>query len=153
MDGSWIDASGRELAEPYERRFRVGRVDRTRPRPEDWTITAPRFGTRDALRVQFEKPLDHALGAALLRPIDASGTAIEGSIRLADDDRVWIFAPTRPWSAAIVYIQIDNRLEDVAGNSIARAFDVDHQTDGAAVETVPATGRSLLRVQLRDARP
>lgn len=152
VDGSWIDASGRELAGPFENRLRVGGVDRTRPRPEDWTITAPRLATRDPLRVQFEKPLDHALAAALLRPIDASGAAIEGSVRLTDDDRVWMFTPTRPWSAAIVHIEIDTRLEDVAGNSIARAFDVDYQTDGAAVE-MPATGRMLLRVQLRDARP
>ena len=148
VDGAWVDASGRELAGPYEQRFRVGSVDRTRPRPEDWTITAPRLATRDPLRVQFEKPLDHALAAALVRPIDASGTAIEGSMRLAHDDRVWMFTPTRPWSAAIVHIQIDTRLEDVAGNSIARAFDVDYQTDGAAA-TVPSAERLLLRVQVR----
>ncbi len=149
VDGAWIDALGRELAGPYEQRFRVGSVDRTRPRPEDWTITAPRLATRDPLRVQFEKPLDHALVAALLRPIDASGTAIEGSIRLGDDDRVWMFTPTRPWSAALVHIQIDTRLEDVAGNSIARAFDVDYSTDGAAAATVPSAERVLLSVRVR----
>jgi hypothetical protein len=152
VDGAWIDASGRELAGPYEKRFRVGSVDRTRPRPEDWTITAPRFGTRDPLQVQFAKPLDHAQATALLRLLDASGTAIEGGIRLADDDRVWIFTPTRPWSGSDVHIQINTRLEDLAGNSIARAFDVDHRTEEAAAETVPSRP-TLLRVQLRDARP
>lgn len=149
IDGAWIDASGRGLAGPYEKRFRVGSIDRTRPRPDDWTITAPRLATRDPLRVQFEKPLDHALAAALLRPVDASGTAIDGRIRLADDDRVWVFTPTRPWSTAIVYIQIDTRLEDVAGNSIARAFDIDSHRDGAAAETAPSIGRTLLRVPVR----
>ena len=149
VDGAWVDASGRELAGPYEQRFRVGSVDRTPPRPEDWTITAPRLATRDPLRVQFEKPLDHALAGALLRPIDASGTAIEGSMRLADDDCVWMFTPTRPWSTAIVHVQVDRRLEDVAGNSIARAFDVDYSTDGAAAATVPSAERVLLRVQVR----
>jgi hypothetical protein len=149
VDGAWVDPSGRELAGPYEQRFRVGSVDRTRPRPEDWTITAPRVATRDPLRVQFEKPLDHALAGALLRPIDASGTAIEGNIRLAEDDRVWMFTPTRPWSAALVHIQVDTRLEDVAGNSIARAFDVDYSTGGAAAATVPSAERVLLSVQVR----
>lgn len=154
VDGTWVDASGRGLAGPYEKRFRVGSVDRTRPRPEDWAIVAPRLATRDPLRVQFEKPLDHALAGVLLRPIDASGSAIEGSIRLTDDDRVWMFTPTQGWSTAVVHIQIDTRLEDVAGNSVARAFDVDYQTDGAAAAGTPtSTGRTLLRVELRDARP
>ena len=149
VDGAWLDASGRELAGPYEQRFRVGSVDHTRLRPEDWTITAPRLATRDPLRVQFEKPLDHALAGALLRPIDASGTVIEGSVRLADDDRGWIFTPMQPWSAALVHIQVDTRLEDVAGNSIARVFDVDYSTDGAAAATVQPAERVLLTVQVR----
>lgn len=143
IGGAWPDATGRQLAGQSETRFRVGSADRTTPRLEAWKVFVPREGTRDPLRVRFEKPLDHALAAVLLRPVDDRGV-IDGRVTLADDDQVWLFTPSLPWRPPVV-LQVDPHLEDLAGNSIARAFDVDRQSERSRAETTASVERASLK--------
>ena len=44
---------------------------------------------------------------------------------MARDETEWRFTPDRPWSAGSYAIVIRTTLEDLAGNHINRAFDVD----------------------------
>jgi len=43
----------------------------------------------------------------------------------SDEETLWQFTPDRPWHAGKYKLVIDTRLEDLAGNSIARPFEVD----------------------------
>lgn len=118
------DAAGRPLRAAFEKKFRVTAADRTPIDPARWKIPAPRAGTREALRVDFGEPLDHALA---LRKIDvtAGRAGLEGHAALGAEERTWIFAPDRPWRAGAHRLVIATTIEDLAGNNVGRPFDVD----------------------------
>ena len=59
-----------------------------------------------------------------------STSPLDGIAELADDDRVWSFTPTRPWRAGRYRLAIGTILEDLAGNSVARPFELDINSVG-----------------------
>jgi hypothetical protein len=84
--------------------------------------------------VRFEKPLDHALLQRMLWVTDAKGRKLAGTIRVTGGETRWQFTPKEAWRAGSVSdrsqaagysLVADTRLEDLAGNSIARPFEVD----------------------------
>lgn len=125
IDGRWPDASGRPLGEGFRRSFRVVAADQEPPDPTRWRLEPPRAGGRAPLRIALGEPLDHALLHRLVWVEDEAGGALEGSIALGDDERTWSFTPLAPWSAGRYAVVIDRRLEDLAGNRVGRAFEVD----------------------------
>ena len=48
-----------------------------------------------------------------------------GSTNLGNEERRWMFVPDAPWQAKPHQLQLLEILEDLAGNKIGRAFDVD----------------------------
>ena len=64
------------------------------------------------------------MDAALLeRMIRVDGVA--GSIVIGDFEREWRFTPAEAWTAGSYRVIADNTLEDIAGNHLDKAFDVD----------------------------
>jgi hypothetical protein len=55
----------------------------------------------------------------------SSGQKVAGSILTADRESRWQFTPERPWSAGKYDLVAETTLEDLAGNSIGRPFEVD----------------------------
>ncbi len=141
IDGRWPDASGRPLGEGFRRAFRVVAPDQATPDPAQWRLEPPRAGGRDPLRISLGEPLDHALLQRLVWVEDPAGQPLAGSIALGDDERTWSFTPREPWSAGRYAVAIDRRLEDLAGNRVGRAFEVDltraPTAAGAPVEEGP----------------
>ena len=125
IDGCWPDASGRPLGAGSSRSFTVVAADLEPPEPARWRIEPPRAGGRGPLRVALGEPLDSALLQRLVWVEDEAGRRPEGSIALGDDERSWTFTPAAPWSAGRYALTIDRRLEDLAGNRVGRAFEVD----------------------------
>ncbi len=68
----------------------------------------------------FPKPLDYAL---LQHEIEVPG--VTGKVAVARDETEWRFTPDSPWRAGDFKIVVRTTLEDLAGNHINRAFDVD----------------------------
>ena len=66
---------------------------------------------------------------------DTAGKPIEGKISIAEHETVWQFIPAEPWNRATYAIEVATNLEDLCGNSIARAFETKMQVDDA---TAPA---------------
>jgi len=100
--------------------YRVGADARTKVDPHAWRVEAPRAGTTDPLVVDFDRPLDFALLGACLRIRSVAGNAAIG-----EHEQSWAFFPAAPWRAGTIELEIDARLEDLAGNSVARVFDRD----------------------------
>jgi hypothetical protein len=124
VDPELRDSSGTELAEGTHRTYRVGPAVRTRLDPARWDVRWPGPG-RNQLVVGFGRPLDRALVRRCLTVIDERGHLVTGRPTLDMDASVWTFAPgSRGGSWRL---QIDTRLEDLAGNSVRRAFDRDLQ--------------------------
>jgi hypothetical protein len=134
IDAAWLDAAGQPLAQKYERTFRVGPPNRTPIEPNEWKITAPVAGGTDALRIAFPKPMDHALALRLIGVAHSDGKPLEGSTTLADGERSWSFTPARPWSAGPYHVVIPTTLEDLAGNNIGKAFEVDLRERGELLD-------------------
>ena len=134
IDAAWLDAAGQPLAQKYERTFRVGAPDRKPIEPAEWKITAPSAGGTDALRIVFPKPVDHALALRLIRVAHPDGKPVEGFTTLTDGERRWSFTPARPWSPGPHQVVIAATLEDLAGNNIGKAFEVDLRERGELLD-------------------
>ncbi len=125
VDRQWPDSRGLPLARSFVKSFRVGEPDVTQPDPQRWRLTAPAVATDGPLRVAFEEPLDHALLQRLLTIVDSQGNALAGNLVIDQHQQRWSFLPDQPWKAGEYALRIDADLEDLAGNSIAKPFEVD----------------------------
>ena len=125
IDAAWHDSAGLALKESFRKSFRVGAQDREPPAPATWKIKSPKAGTRDALTAAFPEPMDHALALRVIRVADAAGQSVEGASELSDHEKCWIFTPQKSWSAGQHQLQVQNTIEDLAGNNIGKAFEVD----------------------------
>jgi hypothetical protein len=124
IDRDWPDAGGAPLVEEFRKEFRVAPADRTPPNPSKWQIGTPHVDTTEALVLDFPKPLDYALLQHLLEVVGPGGR-IEGTVMVARDETEWRFTPRHPWKGGDYQVVIQTALEDLAGNHVGRAFDVD----------------------------
>ena len=120
IDREWRDGRGVPLAEPFRKQFRVGPPRREPIDPAKWRLTTPRAGTKDPLVVHFAEPLDYAM---LQHAISVAGQ--RGTVDVEHDETGWRFTPEQPWDAHEYRLVISTALEDLAGNRVGRAFDVD----------------------------
>ena len=121
----WRDQHGLPLKEEFRRVFRVGPPASKPLDTASWRIQAPAAGGRDGVVVTFPEPLDHGL---LMRALGVTreGQQIEGEIVLDNAETRWTFTPREPWRAGTYELLALDILEDVAGNQIGRAFEVDN---------------------------
>ncbi|MFK7770404.1 MAG: hypothetical protein AB8B55_24555 [Mariniblastus sp.] len=122
---NWSDAEGRVLVDEFVKRFKIGNEDHEQPSLDKWKVEPPIAKNKSALRVQFTGPLDRAMLQSAIQVLDMNDKAVAGQITVSENETVWAFVPTEPWSVGKFKILVDDDLEDVAGNSIARPFDVD----------------------------
>jgi hypothetical protein len=120
IDREWRDSRGAPLAEPFRKTFRVGAADRQPIDTAKWKITAPHVGSREPLVVAFGEPLDYAM---LQHAIVVRG--VSGKVDLGREEREWRFTPESAWKADAYRLDVQTSLEDLAGNRVGRAFDVD----------------------------
>jgi hypothetical protein len=125
IDAAWLDNAGLPLRESFLKAFRVGPPDRDPPSLTTWKISPSKAGTRAPLTVTFPKPMDHALALRLISVSDASDHPLKGTNTLSDHEKRWTFTPTAPWIAGRYQLCVQNTIEDLAGNNIGKAFDVD----------------------------
>ena len=123
------DAGGNPLRAPFERRYEVDGDVRTRVDPRDWECRLPAAGTAEPLVVRFDRPLDHALLQHALEVTDDAGRLVRGRAEVGPAEQSWTFTPAAPWPEGEYRLVVDPRLEDLAGNSLARVFDRDLERD------------------------
>lgn len=125
VDGDWQDQAGRPLGKDFEKRFTAAAEDHRQPTLENWTLEPPRAGRRDPLVVRFPEPLDRHLLDRCVLVFDDSRGRVAGEGLVATGERSWSFRPAEPWRAAAYTLEVDPALEDLAGNTPARPFQVD----------------------------
>jgi hypothetical protein len=107
--------------------------------PADWKWTLPAAQSMQPLVLKFPRPLDHAqLGHALVVR-DKADQIVPGNVVIGEQERRWEFLPDHPWKAGRYALSVDAALEDLAGNRIGRAFEVDNPSavpEGGRPETV-----------------
>jgi hypothetical protein len=121
----WRDGHGLPLKAEFRHEFAAGPAVERALRMRDWRVTTPAAATRDPEAVTFPDPLDHGLLRRALG-IARDGKAIDGDIAIEADETRWLFTPAKPWTAGDYDLVALAFLEDLAGNRIGRAFEVDN---------------------------
>jgi hypothetical protein len=125
IDRDWEDADGRPLKDEIRKTFDVGPPDDSPVDPQTWSLMAPAKNGTNPLIIRLAKPLDRALLARTLHVTDTHGKPIDGSFTIGGGERVITFAPAKPWLAGRYQLVIDTHLEDICGNRVGQAFEVD----------------------------
>lgn len=125
IDRDWLDASGTPLRRSFSKTFLVGPPDRSPLDIDQWKTLPPEEGSRHPLRIQFPKPIDHALGLRLFRVIEVGSGTIQGVATLSHEESSWSWIPEQPWRSGRYEVVVPDILEDVCGNNLHKPFDVD----------------------------
>jgi hypothetical protein len=123
--GEWTDLEGNKIGKDTIKKFRTTAEDRVRVELSDWKLTAPAAGTRDAVALTFSKSVDYRSLQSGLTVVNAKGKIVAGVIAIGKDEKSWSFTPAQPWQADLHRVSVSPDLEDVAGNTPARPFDMD----------------------------
>jgi hypothetical protein len=137
IDADLLDADKQKMAKGFTKKFRTTAEDRQQLLLSDWKVKAPAVGTKQPLQLGFPKPLDRDSLTRLLAVVDAKGNVIAGKIEIGKAERSWSFQPSQPWQAAEYRVKVSGKLEDVAGNTPLRPFDLDLK--GPAPKVQPLT--------------
>jgi hypothetical protein len=121
----WLDENGLPLEEEFRRVLRVGPTDLDPLDTAAWRIQSPAAGSRNGVVVTFPESLDHGL---LMRALGVTRDSreVEGAIAVDQAETRWTFTPTTPWRTGTYQLLALDILEDLAGNQIGRAFEVDN---------------------------
>jgi hypothetical protein len=144
IDRAWKDVFGRPLASEFRKSFLVGPPVERPLRLQDWTVATPRTGTREPLRVTVPWPLDRALFERSLGVV-SHGEGIEGASSVHAGETEWRFTPAGEWQRVPYEVVVLGILEDVSGNMIDQAFEVEPEQASGAVRperyAIPFTPR------------
>lgn len=121
----WASENSVSLGADFRKAFRAIAPVHSQLDANMWRITPPPAGSNVPLAVRFPAPLDHALSLRCIRVFAADGKILAGRITLTDHDQSWSFIPAHPWIAEAHTLAADSILEDLAGNSLARPFELD----------------------------
>jgi hypothetical protein len=137
VSGKWLSMEGVACGKDTEKTFFAGPRETKQLDVKDWTVNTPPAGSRRPVEVRFPSPLDHALLMRCLQVVGEDGKSIAGTISITDSERTWRFTPAQAWTGEAYRVTVSTILEDLAGNSLARPFEVD--LDGKPPVKVPAT--------------
>jgi hypothetical protein len=65
--------------------------------------------------------------------------SVAGTVSAGHDEAEWRFTPQAPWQAGAYQLAVDTAIEDLAGNHIGQAFDIDtfeHVTEHITSTTI-----------------
>jgi len=125
VDRAWADGNDEPLKESFTKKFRAVAADETQPDPTKWKLTPPAADETTPLAVALGKSHDHALLESAVWVEDDQGRRVPGTAEVAEKETVWRFRPKEGWKAGAYHLVVDKRLEDLAGNNVARPFEVD----------------------------
>ena len=102
--------------------WRVGPARMAAPDPRRWSVHAPRTGSRDAVIVTLDAPID-AQAVGYIAVVSAHGEKVQGRATLAPGEGVWRFSPETPWAEGQYRLLMHPRLEDPQGNALRNRFE------------------------------
>ncbi|MEM9071400.1 MAG: hypothetical protein AAGE52_23035 [Myxococcota bacterium] len=145
----WRSIEGAPLATTVSRTYEARDAERRAVDPLAWRIDSPSPGTREPLRLHFQREVDHASVESFLALRDPHGEPVRGEWTLDEGDRGARFAPALPWAAEVdaFALAVHPRFEDLAGNNLNAALD--HPV-GTSLEHREAIVRPLQEAQRED---
>ncbi|MEQ6124024.1 hypothetical protein AAON49_07495 [Pseudotenacibaculum sp. MALMAid0570] len=108
--------------------FTVGNRDESKPNIQKWEITKPARDTKESIGFMFHESLDMKLFIETVRVYDSNSKVIKGEFFLSKNAKSALFIPENFWAEGKYTIEVESRLEDLAGNNLNRLFDTDLQS-------------------------
>lgn len=136
IDKGLVDADGNQLVAPFRKTFTTLPDDHAQPGIQRWTLTPPPAHTTQPLEVRLDEMLDYALLHRMIWVETAQGQRVSGKVTVTDGETRWRFTPSQPWAAGTYRLMVDTLLEDMAGNSLQKPFEVN---TSAPPSTAPPT--------------
>lgn len=102
--------------------WRIGPARTAAPDPRRWTVHPPRAGTREAVVVTLDAPIE-AQAVGYLAFVSPHGEKVKGRAALDPGESVWRFIPEVGWSEGEYRLLIHPRLEDPQGNALRSRFE------------------------------
>lgn len=125
INAAWTDARGAPLRETFTKHFVVGPPDREPLNPAKWKLAIPRAGTREPIQITFPEPMDEALTRRVIALVDSAKRSVGGEVALEANETRWAFTPREAWRRGSYQVIAGASLEDLAGNNVGKAFEVD----------------------------
>jgi hypothetical protein len=88
-----------------------------------WHVSRPLAGSRQPLKVAFDRVMDNAIVAEEIQVQGPDGDRLAGTQALTDDSRKLVFRPLSRWEHAEYRLVFSRRFEDVCGNRLGEALD------------------------------
>ena len=120
-----------------QKRFYVSKRDEKIPLVKNWNLLSiPTQKTKDTLIIDFKESLDAILAKESLEII-IENKIFDGDYKLYQEERLLKFIPNDFWAKGNYKVQIDDKLEDLAGNNLLRKFDIDlEEKKGSKTERI-----------------
>ncbi len=125
VSDSWKSKNGKNLVKTYSKTFITKQRDGKSPDPILWRILAPSAGTNQFLEIHFFESLDYSILLECIQVVNSQSDFISGTVQLSNEEQTFKFLPDKPWTSGEFSLQIEARLEDLAGNNLNRPFDND----------------------------
>ncbi len=122
---NWLNAQGLKLKENFVKTFFVSERDSLSPDITNWTLELPHSGSKDPLKVHLKESLDYFLLNETIQILDEKNKVLPVKINVRDKERFVDWVPLDNLAAGQYKIQVQSRLEDLAGNNLNRPFDRD----------------------------
>jgi len=133
---NWRDANGVSLNRSYQKNFYTSIRDSISPDPGNWSIQGPTAGSGQGIRIIFPESLDYILLGNTMRIVDEGNNEVRGVFHVSNYETVLTFVPGEEWKPGSYVLEIEPRLEDLAGNNLNHLFDTDLDRKQPAPKTV-----------------
>jgi len=124
VSGKWPTSDGRTLGKAFSKSIRVKPAIDAAIDPKTWKLSSP-ANLNDAVRIAFGRPIDHPLMIRCLKVVDSNGKEIAGRAEETLVGSGWSYFPKEPWKPGTYKVHVEATLEDVCGNRIGQAFEID----------------------------
>lgn len=124
IDAALQDAQGRPLVQSFSKQFSTVDSDHQQPKLDEWKFECPKMGTRDPMVIRFGESLEHALASRGIQ-LQFAGRTLEGQFSLNEDESEIQFLPASDWQPGEYELQVDSYVEDLAGNSLRKPFEIE----------------------------
>lgn len=141
VSNQWKGKNGASLTKQYQKKFITTIRDSISPNPKTWIIQPPTVSSTQPLIVHFLETLDYNLITTTLHVVDEANSEVKGKWNSNEKADGISFIPDKSWSTGNYLLQVEARLEDLAGNNLNRAFDVNVKH-----KTIPLSSEEIITI-------
>ena len=122
VDSDLMDFDDQKLEQSFIKTFVAVDEDMLPPKTNQWKLSLPKAETSNPLSIDFNDKIDHISGKTLIK-FFFNNKEIEGNTELDNQEQKLIFKPSKKWKKGSYQIVVNQRLEDIAANSLNQIFD------------------------------